>query len=113
MSAGSAFQKSRVLLVDDHPIVRQGLTQLINAEQDLHRRQPKPPAPAKRWRPLDDVALPDIVIVDISLEDRNGVELIKDIVARHPESCHASRCRCTTKPCTACASCAPVAGAMS
>ncbi|MBV8781407.1 MAG: response regulator transcription factor [Phycisphaerae bacterium] len=74
--------KSRVLLVDDHPIVRQGLTQLINAESDLIVSAEA--SSAREAMQKLEGALPDIVIVDISLEDRNGVELIKDIVARHP-----------------------------
>jgi DNA-binding NarL/FixJ family response regulator len=73
--------KSRVFLVDDHPIVRQGLSQLINAEQDLIVSGEA--SSAREAMEKLAVALPDVVIVDISLEDRNGVELIKDIIARH------------------------------
>jgi DNA-binding NarL/FixJ family response regulator len=72
--------KARVLLVDDHPIVRQGLAQLINASPDLAVCAEA--STGREALDLVDSAKPDIVIVDISLEDRNGVELIKDIVAR-------------------------------
>ncbi len=74
--------KSRILLVDDHPIVRQGLIQLINSESDLIVSAEVSTA----REAMDSLAqnLPDVVIIDISLEDRNGVELIKDIVARYP-----------------------------
>jgi DNA-binding NarL/FixJ family response regulator len=72
--------KARVLLVDDHPIVRQGLAQLINASADLAVCAEA--STGREALDLVDSAKPDIVIVDISLEDRNGVELIKDIVAR-------------------------------
>ena len=74
--------RSNVLLVDDHPIVRQGLVQLINATDDLFVS-----AEASTGREAIDLIEgnpPHIAIVDISLEDRNGVELIKDIVARFP-----------------------------
>jgi DNA-binding NarL/FixJ family response regulator len=78
----STARRFNVLLVDDHPIVRQGLVQLINATDDLlvsseasTGREALDAIEAKR---------PDIAIVDISLEDRNGVELIKDITARWP-----------------------------
>jgi len=77
----STTTKSRVFLVDDHPIVRQGLSQLINAEQDLIISGEA--SSAREAMEKLAVTLPDVVIVDISLEDRNGVELIKDIIARH------------------------------
>src|SRR5258708_1639079 len=74
--------KSKVLLVDDHPIVRQGLMQLINAEPDLVVSSEA--SSAREAMESLAAALPDVAIIDISLEDRNGVELIKDIVARYP-----------------------------
>jgi DNA-binding NarL/FixJ family response regulator len=76
-------KRSRVLLVDDHPIVRQGLAQLIGASNDLMVCAEA--STAREALDLLDSAAPDVVIVDISLEDRNGVELIKDIVARHAQ----------------------------
>lgn len=92
--------KARVLLVDDHPIVRQGLGQLINEEPDLAivaEAEDFPQALA-----AVDAANPDVAIVDISLKDRSGIELIKEIRARRPglpilvlsmhdESLHAER----------------------
>jgi DNA-binding NarL/FixJ family response regulator len=75
--------KSRVFVVDDHPIVRQGLAQLINGEADLVVCGEA--SSAREALEMLTAPLPDVVIVDISLEDRNGVELIKDMIARHPE----------------------------
>lgn len=75
--------KSRVLLVDDHPIIRQGLAALINATPDLTVcGEASSAAEALEAIPA---STPDIAIVDISLGDRNGVELIKDICAAHPK----------------------------
>jgi len=75
--------KAKVLLVDDHPIVRQGLGQLINEEPDLAIC-----GEAEDFQQaliaLDQVK-PDVAIVDISLKDRSGIELIKEIRARKPE----------------------------
>ncbi|WP_428938719.1 response regulator transcription factor [Fontivita pretiosa] len=71
-----------VLLVDDHPIVRQGLAQLINAAGDLSVCGEA--STASEALDLLNRTNPDVVIVDISLTDRNGVELIKDIVAQRP-----------------------------
>jgi len=75
--------KSRVLLVDDHPIILQGLAALINATADLCVCGEASSA----GEALEAISSthPDIVVVDISLGDRNGVELIKDICAAHPK----------------------------
>jgi DNA-binding NarL/FixJ family response regulator len=83
ISESDSHLKSKVLLVDDHPIVRQGLIQLINSTNDLV-------VCGEASTGLEALALietisPDVVIVDISLEDRNGVELIKDIKESYPE----------------------------
>jgi DNA-binding NarL/FixJ family response regulator len=79
--ADESATRSKVFLVDDHPIVRQGLSQLINAENDLLVCGEA--SSAREAMEMLATSLPDVVIVDISLEDRNGVELIKDIIARH------------------------------
>jgi DNA-binding NarL/FixJ family response regulator len=75
--------KRTVLIVDDHPIVRQGLAQLINQESDLvvcgQAEDAHEAIGAIREHH------PDMVIVDISLKDTSGVELIKDLKVRHPD----------------------------
>jgi DNA-binding NarL/FixJ family response regulator len=79
----TASGKAKVLLVDDHPIVRQGLGQLINEEPDLSIV-----AEAEDFQQALsalDTTPPDVAIVDISLKDRSGIELIKEIRARKPE----------------------------
>ncbi len=75
--------KSRILIVDDHPIVRQGLAKLINRENDLVVCGQAEDAyyAMRAVRTLK----PDMVIVDISLGDTNGIELIKDIKVTEPE----------------------------
>jgi DNA-binding NarL/FixJ family response regulator len=83
MSEHNSSGRAKVLLVDDHPIVRQGLAQLINAAADLIVC-----GEASTGREALDMipkVKPDIAIIDISLEDRNGVELIKDILAHQPD----------------------------
>lgn len=71
--------KKRVFLVDDHPIMRQGLTQLINHEPDLVVVGEANDAHAALEGILQTT--PDLVIIDISLPGKNGLELIKDIRA--------------------------------
>ncbi|HSI35220.1 MAG: response regulator [Phycisphaerae bacterium] len=75
--------KAKVLLVDDHPIVRQGLGQLINEEPDLQIAGEAEDF-QEALAALDAVQ-PDVAIVDISLKDRSGIELIKEIKAKRPE----------------------------
>ncbi len=74
--------KHRIVIVDDHPIVRQGLAQLIDQEDDLHIcGQAEDAHEAMRAiRQLN----PDLAIVDISLRTTSGIDLIKDIKAQFP-----------------------------
>jgi DNA-binding NarL/FixJ family response regulator len=69
--------KHRVYLVDDHPIVRQGLIKLIEQEDGLEVCGEAGSVNAA----LDEIQKlgPDVVLVDISLEESNGLELIKAI----------------------------------
>ena len=75
--------RQRVLIVDDHPIVRQGLKRMIETESDLTVcGEAESESQARRAiRELN----PDIVIVDLSLEDGDGLELVRDVHAHHPE----------------------------
>ena len=74
--------KTRILIVDDHPLVRQGLAELINNEQDLTIcGQAEDAHEALR---IIKKLMPHMAIVDISLKETSGMELIKDIKARYP-----------------------------
>jgi DNA-binding NarL/FixJ family response regulator len=74
--------KTRVLVVDDHPIVRQGLALLINREPDLAVCGEAEEMQAALQEIL--TTHPDIVVVDISLSGPDGLELLKSIRIRHP-----------------------------
>ena len=69
--------KKRVYLVDDHPIMRQGLGQLINHEADMEVVGEASDAASGLTGVIE--SRPDLVIIDISLPGKNGLELIKDI----------------------------------
>jgi DNA-binding NarL/FixJ family response regulator len=73
---------NRILIVDDHPMMREGLRTLISREHDLAVCGEAETA----GQALDAVAnlKPDLVLADISLPGRNGVEFIKDIRAQQP-----------------------------
>lgn len=79
----SAVKKTRVLIVDDHPIMRHGLAQLIDAQLDLEVCARAGTAAEA----LETVSgsRAQLALVDISLPDRNGLELLKDFQAHHPE----------------------------
>jgi DNA-binding NarL/FixJ family response regulator len=78
----TAATKKKVFIVDDHPIVRQGLMQLINAEQDLTICGQGEDAyqALKQIRALK----PDVTLLDISLKDTGGIELLKEMRAQDP-----------------------------
>jgi DNA-binding NarL/FixJ family response regulator len=70
-------QKRKVLVVDDHPVVRQGLAQFINDEEDFIVCGEAEDASAALL--LCERLRPDIVIADITLGKENGLELTADI----------------------------------
>ena len=96
----ASCRKIRVLVVDDHPIVRQGLSQLINQEPDLMVCGQA--EDARTALDAIDPSQPDILIVDVSLDGPDGIELLKTIRANdsrlpvlilsmHDESLYAER----------------------
>lgn len=74
--------KQRILLVDDHPIMRHGLAQLINAEADLQVCGEAGSA-AEALRTVEKLK-PDLVVSDLTLPDKHGLEFIKDLHAMFP-----------------------------
>ncbi len=91
----------KVIIVEDHPIFRMGMKEMINNEKDLTVvGEAEDVAGA---RALIEKEMPHLVIVDLSLKESNGIELVKDIhhyhkdvfslvLSMHDESLHAERC---------------------
>lgn len=75
-------QKTKVLLVDDHPLVREWLANLLNQQPDFEvcGEATNGPQAIKLVASVE----PDVAIVDISLEGGSGIELIKGIKSAHP-----------------------------
>jgi DNA-binding NarL/FixJ family response regulator len=78
-----AESRTRILLVDDHPLIRQGLAEVLQRERDLvvcgeAEDRAGALAAAESLRP-------DLMIVDLALRKSNGLELIKDLRARFPK----------------------------
>jgi DNA-binding NarL/FixJ family response regulator len=74
--------KKRILVVDDHPIVRQGLTLLFNREPDLVVCGEAEEAMGAMH--VLASARPDVLIVDLSLNGPDGLDLLKNIRTTHP-----------------------------
>jgi DNA-binding NarL/FixJ family response regulator len=81
--APAAGARKRILLVDDHPVMRAGLAQLIERQPDLTVcGEAGDPASASA---LLGQARPDLILTDISMPGRSGLEFIKDLRAVHPD----------------------------
>ena len=72
-----------ILIVDDHPMMREGLRQIIGSEPDLVVCGEA--ENAFQALELVEKLKPDLVLADITLPDKSGLELIKDIQAVHPK----------------------------
>jgi DNA-binding NarL/FixJ family response regulator len=92
--------KHRILIVDDHPIFRHGLIQLLNEEDDLEVCGEAEDYHGA-WKAVSELK-PDMLIVDITLKDMSGIELIKEVrkhhkgvpmlvISMHDESLYAER----------------------
>jgi DNA-binding NarL/FixJ family response regulator len=92
--------QTRILIVDDHPMMREGLAQLIGDQQDMTVCGEA----GNAHEALEKVRLlqPNLVLADITLPGRNGLELIKDIqalgtgvsvlvISMHDEALYAER----------------------
>ena len=77
-----SVRKTRIFIVDDHPIVREGLSLMMNREPDMMVCGEAEEA----TRALQAIAAakPDVLIVDISLSGPDGLDLLKSIRARYP-----------------------------
>ena len=75
-------KKTQILIVDDHPVIREGLMAIINHEQDFDICGQAEDAYAA-LKAINELK-PDIVITDISLNNSDGIELTKNIKAGHP-----------------------------
>jgi len=83
-SKSAPQEKLRILLVDDHPMVRERLAEVIEREPDLTICGEA----EDRFGALDVIATkrPQLAIIDLTLKDSQGIELIKDVRSRFPET---------------------------
>ncbi len=99
--SGNVKEKHKIVIVDDHPIMREGISELINREHDLNVCCEAGNIP-QALQAISD-CIPDIVIVDLALEKSSGIRLIENIsysypeilvlvYSMHDESLYAERC---------------------
>ncbi len=82
MNSNPVAPKHRIFLIDDHPLVREGLTNLINGQDDLMvcgEAEDSGEAIAGIAR-----TEPDVAVVDISLKNESGLELVKNLGSQFP-----------------------------
>lgn len=82
-SGSDKYKATTVLLVDDHPVVRDGFAEVINREADLTVCA----AAEDRAGAIEAIEKkkPGLVVVDLTLKNSSGMELIKDIHSRWPD----------------------------
>ena len=97
----ASIKEKRIIIVDDHPLFRKGLEQLVNSSDDAFTICGEAGDAAEGMTVIRQLK-PDLVIVDLSLPGANGIELIKNIRAEfgklpvlilsmHDESLYALR----------------------
>ncbi len=79
----AAIARRRIMLVDDHPMMRAGLAQFINKQPDMETccESGSAAEAVEAFHKFN----PDLVLTDITLPGRGGVELIKDLLSADPE----------------------------
>ena len=98
--ANASSEKSRILIVDDHPLFREGMQQMIDRTASL-KVCGEASSPAAAMKAVAELE-PDLVLVDISLEGGDGIDLIKNlkekyedlpilVISMHNESLYAER----------------------
>ena len=76
-------QKSQIVIVDDHPIFCLGMSELISREPDL--TVVACPNTAEKARHIIEQDMPDLMIVDISLAESNGIDLVAELRCKCPD----------------------------
>ncbi|MBV8157730.1 MAG: response regulator transcription factor [Dyella sp.] len=78
----SQCRAAKVLIVDDHPIIREGLTHLLNLHEDVHVCC----TAGSAEEALEEMACqPDMAIVDLSLHTDSGLDLVRTLRQHHPD----------------------------
>jgi DNA-binding NarL/FixJ family response regulator len=81
-NAGLAPPRRRILVVDDHPLMREGVARWIERAPDMEVCGEAGTAAA--GMALIDKLKPDLILIDLSMPGRSGLDFIRDLRDRHP-----------------------------
>ena len=81
----SANPKIRVILADDHPVVRDGLAAIVNQQPDMQVIAEA--GDGEEAIRLYELHLPDVMVLDLRMPKRDGVQVVQSVLERHPKAC--------------------------
>jgi len=74
----------RVILADDHPVVRDGLANIVNQQKDMRVVAEADDGDAAIA--LYDEHLPDVMVLDLRMPRRDGVAVVEELIEKHPKA---------------------------
>ena len=80
----AANPKIRVILADDHPVVRDGLVAIVNQQPDM--QVVAEASDGEEALALFDLHLPDVMVLDLRMPKRDGVAVVQNVMERHPKA---------------------------
>ncbi len=80
----AAAPKIRVILADDHPVVRDGLAAIVNQQSDMHVVAEA--GDGEEALRLFDEHLPDVLVLDLRMPKRDGVAVVQAVMEKHPKA---------------------------
>lgn len=73
----------RVVVVDDHEVVRKGIIAYLETEEEIEVAGEA--ASGNKSLPIIEKEKPDVILMDLIMEDGNGIETTKQVMERHPD----------------------------
>ncbi len=80
----AAAPKIRVILADDHPVVRDGLAAIVNQQTDMHVVAEA--GDGEEALRLFDEHLPDVMVLDLRMPKLDGVQVVQTVLEKHPKA---------------------------
>ena len=80
----AANPKIRVILADDHPVVRDGLAAIVNQQADM--QVVAEAGDGEEAIALYEQHLPDVMVLDLRMPKRDGVSVVQNVLERHPKA---------------------------